>query len=169
MENEGINYSDYVYYDESSPTCLRWKVDHNYKKKGSVAGSLSLHPVPMLGVNKKYRSVARVVWYLCKGSNPKKVYHIDSNPLNNKLANLSLTYPSIHNKPKKKPAKNSSTGLLGVSFGIVTGILYCVASWTETSGRLRLKRFSVKRLGIMQATKEAVEARRVGLSLGKSI
>ena len=29
MDREEIDYSQYVYYDETSLTCLRWKVDRN--------------------------------------------------------------------------------------------------------------------------------------------
>lgn len=35
-----MNFSDYLYYDETSPSCLRWKVQRGKYKQGDVAGGI---------------------------------------------------------------------------------------------------------------------------------
>ncbi len=107
------------YYDESSPSGLRYK-KNSYKNKGAiskrvgdVAGNVKLNPngTPRgwkLGLTidgtTYHLNVHRVVWLLLHGSidSSMVVDHIDGNPLNNKSDNLQLvTYQK--NGRNKKP------------------------------------------------------------------
>lgn len=111
--------NDTFYYDESSPSGLRYK-KNSYKNKGAIAklagdiaGNVKLNPngTPRgwkLGLtiddSKYHLNVHRIVWLLLykdiDGS--MVVDHVDGNPLNNKKDNLQLvTYQK--NGRNKKP------------------------------------------------------------------
>ena len=97
MENEGINYSDYLYYDETSPTCLRWKVDRKGGAKvGDVAGYCYIDKEGKLESGLKINGEAykphRVVWCLHNGNltTGKRVIFKDGNKLNHKVCNLAV-------------------------------------------------------------------------------
>lgn len=97
MEREEIDYSQYVYYDETSPTCLRWKVDRSGgKKTGDIAGYCYIDRNGRLEsglkINGEEYKPHRIVWCLHNGniSANKRIIFKDSNKLNNKIANLAL-------------------------------------------------------------------------------
>lgn len=97
MENEAINYSDYVYYDESSPTCLMWKVDRNGgAKAGDVAGYCYRDKNGKLEstvtINNKDYSPHRLIWCIHNGNLPpyRRIIFKDGNKLNNKVSNLEI-------------------------------------------------------------------------------
>lgn len=86
-------YGDYLYYCETSPSGLRWKVTRsNRAKKGSVAGSKDkdgYYQVKLLG--KSYKA-HRIVWFLHNGEIPAglEIDHKDRIRDNNKIDNLVL-------------------------------------------------------------------------------
>lgn len=96
MDREEIDYSKYVYYDETSLTCLRWKVDRGGRKVGDVAGYCYLDRNGRLEsglkINGEEHKPHRIVWCLHNGNIPanKRIIFKDSNKLNNKIANLAL-------------------------------------------------------------------------------
>ena len=101
--NTKIDYSKYDWhdifiYDETSPSCLRWKHGNgqqNHSKRGvcGVAGYINSN-----GNYKRYKvcynnveyMVHRIVYQMFNGDicSSKVINHIDTNPLNNKISNL---------------------------------------------------------------------------------
>ena len=88
-----------IYYDESSPSCFRWKVDrpninrNNSKSKHDIVGSRSKEGRYRL----KYKNIKiymhRLVWAWFNGdcdSEDLVINHIDLNKENNKIENLEL-------------------------------------------------------------------------------
>lgn len=97
MNNEEIDYSKYVYYDESSPTCLRWRIDRQGGvKAGDQAGYC--HPdkngkvESRVQICAKVQSLREVVWCLHNGSitSGARIVFKDGNKLNHKISNLEL-------------------------------------------------------------------------------
>lgn len=86
-----MKFEDYLYYDESSPSCLRWKTQRGSIKKDQVAGGISKREgrwrVSISGT--KYYA-HRIVWYLhnLNSAMPEFVDHKDRDGLNNKYSNL---------------------------------------------------------------------------------
>ena len=111
------------FYDETSPTCLRWLVGRSSNiHPGDVAGSiLKIGYANVETANVNYR-VHRIVYVL----NTKKdlsvdliVDHIDSNPLNNKIENLQAITRQA-NSSKKSKHINNTTGYTGVHWHSVS-------------------------------------------------
>jgi hypothetical protein len=125
-----IDWKSLMYYDETSPTFLRWKVfngSRNPKTRRGVGDPVStlrrvggklLHG--QIQIKRNHYAIHRVVWILVNGSIPKGqvVNHIDNDPSNNNISNLELCSRSenglrtyLHTTGLNS---NSSTGYLGV-------------------------------------------------------
>lgn len=92
--------------DPSSPTGLRWKVDHWKMKAGDIAGTLKDTGHCIVNFYGKRFHTHRIVWALHNQQDPGPytVDHIDRNPANNDPANLRLaTYEGQmrNTRPKK--------------------------------------------------------------------
>lgn len=86
-----MNFEEYVYYDETSPSCLRWKVQRGTCKQGDAAGGIHKKENKWrvnIGGTKYYAH--RIVWYLHNIGQemPKFIDHKDRNGLNNLYSNL---------------------------------------------------------------------------------
>lgn len=94
--------------DPSSPTGLRWKVDHWKMKAGDVAGTVKNTGHCTVNFYGKRFHAHRIVWALHhqRDPGPYTIDHIDRNPANNDPANLRLaTYEgqvrnTVHRKSK---------------------------------------------------------------------
>ena len=131
-ENEAsmkIKYEDHFYYDETSPTCLRWSHDVYVGrrgltlklKSGDAAGSLSSYrdgtPAgSCVSVNKQKFRVHRVIWEMFNGPIPKGMIidHLDGNPHNNIINNLACK-TQRQNTQNSSRNKNNTSGITGVS------------------------------------------------------
>lgn len=170
-----MNWNEYFYYDETSPTCLRWKVDRHsgrsYKtvkiRAGSVAGSnVFKNEVPRgsrVMFNWKTLGVHRIIWEMQVGPIPKGkvIDHLDGNPHNNKLENLACKTLG-ENSRNKKQQHNNTSGVTGVSYmqnGV--GNRYVMASCRNLDGTPRVKCFSIDKLGETLAFEMAVAHRKV--------
>jgi hypothetical protein len=163
--------SRFFYYDETSPTCLRY-AKNTYKNKGalskakdSIAGNIYADKtgkplfarvsVNIDGVKHTFKA-HRVVWCLINGSiDPCMVIdHIDNDPLNNKIENLRLvTYQS--NGRNKSNLPTSSTGILGVSMRRFS----FKAEISDSNGNRKSKSFSINKYGEKKALYLAAKAR----------
>lgn len=162
-----IDFRDYFYYDETSPSCLRWKVDrytNQYKsvllaKAGSAAGSKCKRGYWTTRLYNHDLKVHRIVLMLHGRtlSQGDVVDHLNGDRSDNRISNLSLTTQAINSRNRVKNSANS-TGTTGVHFTtmiMITGrFTYAVASWVE-SGKNKSKMFSVNKHGIMPAFKLA--------------
>jgi hypothetical protein len=114
-----INFKDFLYYDESSPTKLRWLVDRRAGKnhnmilmaKDDVAGSLSKNGYYQVRLHRQNFLVHRVILILFNfiTDNELVADHIDGNKLNNSISNLRVV--SVKDNAKNRVFKKSNTGI----------------------------------------------------------
>jgi hypothetical protein len=152
----GEYLSEFFYYDESSPSGLRWK--KIYKKGstikiGDIVGSNDggYWRVHALGTHYKAH---KIVWALLnnfENQDGLHIDHIDGNPSNNKIDNLRLVEHTLNarNKPKMK---SNTSGIHGVCFQTVKTkagnyVERYVAGWRDLTGKPRTKCFSVNKYG----------------------
>lgn len=154
MANE-INWNDWFVYDETSPTCLRWKVNVYTSKGvitphgrvGYVAGKKNGERSTVLLSGRRHK-VPRVIWEMFNGKLEKKIIidHRDGNPLNNRLYNLRATTQPKNTRNAGMRNDNSS-GVNGVSkINNGKGTEYWTARWCE-GGKIKSKHFSIAKLG----------------------
>ena len=159
------------YYDETSPSGLRWKVDIRKNKgavcarAGSVAGNQRYlsNGVPRcwrVCFNYKDILVHRIIWVLRhKHLDPDMVIdHIDGNAFNNNIDNL---LPKTHaNNARNKKSQPSKTGVVGVTKRVAPGdIVTFRASWYDVNGKSQCHNFSTKKYGYEEAFRLACEVR----------
>jgi len=93
--------------------------------------------------------VHRIIWVLINGSiSPEMVIdHLDGNPFNNKIENLSLKSTAGNMKNQKKYS-NNTTGITGVKLTDAGGgMFYYTAQWCELDKCQKKKHFSIQKLG----------------------
>jgi len=171
-----MGWDDYWYYDETSPSCLRWKVDR-YKgralsilfiRKGDVAGSLD-KSTGYWKVNLKCVGIKvhQIVWFLHHGKMPDGmiVDHEDRNPANNRIGNMRAVTKATNNRNVNKSKANTS-GVCGVSYTKLTNSHgsksvneYWKAEWMRLDGIKVGKIFSITKLGNDEAFRLACEYR----------
>lgn len=106
-------------YDESSPSCLRWKVSRvggRGIKDGDVAGSIDGKGYWRVGLSGKEYRVHRIVYQLVTGevlSDHLQVDHRDRDRLNNNISNLRLV-TNQQNQFNKGLLRNNTSGITGV-------------------------------------------------------
>jgi hypothetical protein len=94
--------------DETSPTGLRWKVDHWKMKAGDVAGCVKDTGHCIVNFYGKRLHAHRVVWAIHNEMDPgaRTVDHIDRNPSNNSPRNLRLaTYEGQLRNTKQRASR----------------------------------------------------------------
>lgn len=163
FDYSAVNWADLLYYDESSSTCLRWKVKRigkgsaKTKYPNDEAGTFTRKKsnsdyvkitIPYDG---KHYASGRIIWILFNGSidDSLAVDHIDGNALNNKIGNLRLVSMQQNSTNSKIKSSNTS-GRTGVSFNTVNGYAYYEAAcqYSDNGKRVRLRKlFSVLKLG----------------------
>jgi hypothetical protein len=155
---------DYFYYDETSPSGLRWNkpvVGRNgriYQNIGDVAGILKETSdkknkrwiVKFLG-NSIYAH--RIVYALHHFlPNSLVIDHTDGNSLNNNINNLRAVTQEINSRNNKRDFSKTSTGALGVSKCKKSHLnfSYYIATWYE-NGKLKSKEFSTFKMSDEEA------------------
>lgn len=159
------------YYDPTSPSGLRWKVNR-YKNRGA-----KLFSAGDVAGNKRFLAngtprcwrlkfqggvclVHRIVWVLVNGhlDTDMVIDHGDGNAFNNSITNLK---PKTHGdnarncKHKRKPGE-----VVGVveRFSL-DGIASFRASWSDETGKSQCKNFSTRKYGREEAFRLACEVR----------
>jgi hypothetical protein len=172
-----VNWSDYFYYDESSPSRLRWKIEVRtgkdgrirLKSVGDVAGSINDS-----GYGRYWRTrlegkdyaVHRIIWELVCGEIPSglEVDHKDGDSLNNSPSNLR-TVDRTGNMRNKAMDRRNKSGVAGVCKEAQTRLngvksYFWVASARSLDGRRRMRKsFAVNAYGDECAFKMACEHR----------
>lgn len=119
-----INWSDLLIYDESSKSCLRWKVDVNSKsaRAGDPAGKIVKTKSGNLYWKITYKGrgylAHRIVYELCTGEklDPKTLIdHYDGNGLNNKFLNMRK---ADHKTNRRNSRRFNTIGENGLPFGM---------------------------------------------------
>lgn len=107
-----------IYYDESSPSCLRWKTYRSSNAPvGGVAGGLNLQGYYTVSINRKRYYAHRLVVLLAGITlfEHNVIDHINGNKSDNRIENLLVTDQNGNSKNRAKP-KNNSTGVTGVFY-----------------------------------------------------
>lgn len=166
-----IEWQQFLYYAEDSPSSLRWKIDiysgKNYSilstPKNTVAGAKQYRKNGepskwILKFNGKNYSVAKIV-YIIKNKhvdNSTIIDHIDRNPFNNKIENLRPVTEGVNLKNKNLHTNNSS-GFMGVTIRYTNDIKYYTATWINpTTNKQQGKSFNANKLGDILAKMKAV-------------
>lgn len=163
-----INWSEHFYYDETSPSCLRWNRNvivgrgrvMYYKDDACLARDPNDYWIT--SIDEVQYKIHRIVWILNNGSIEDDLYidHFDRNRSNNKISNLRVVTQSTNNRNSSKRSHNT-TG--------VTGITKYVHSQTNTNyykskvtynKKQFAKLFNIDKLGNNKAFSLAVNWRR---------
>lgn len=85
--------------------------------KGGVAGCLNAHGYVQIWVDGRNYYGHRLAWLFVHGEWPKcTVDHINGNRADNRIANLRDVSRGVNVENQRRAARNSTSGLLGVSF-----------------------------------------------------
>jgi len=115
MRNEiPKNIGDYLEYDLTSSTGLRWKKARQKINVGDTAGCLKKDGYYRITFNKREYKNHRIIYFLHHGYCPECLDHIDGKPKNNNINNLREATISQNNHNSRIP-KNNTTGIKGLS------------------------------------------------------
>lgn len=107
--------NDNFYYDETSPSFLRWKVDKGNKKAGDIAGYISTGDYYRVTINNSEYAVHRIIWVLFHKEIDSNltIDHLDRNRQNNNIKNLCLAtqLQNISNRGYKLRANGLPTNI----------------------------------------------------------
>lgn len=164
-----INWEEWVYYDETSPTFLRWKVDRfsGYggkrllKSIGDVAGFIGNEGYSRTSLFGKQYLNHRIIWIMFNGetSVDLEVDNINGCRADNSIKNLRIVTRAVNSRNKAIGRKNK-TGVNGVSLVDGYHSRCYVAYWYDLTGKSRSKYFSVSKLGETEAFNLACEYRK---------
>lgn len=152
------------YYDESSNTCLRWKVKPSDRVRiNACAGrfmdsSNKRNTHSIVKVKGKGYVCSRIIWVMHYGQIPTGMVidHLDGNPMNNRIENLSCKTHG-ENMRNCKTRKQNTSGFTGVRWVGLNNNKYTYAEGTSTVyGKMTTKKFSVSKFGLLPAFKMAV-------------
>jgi hypothetical protein len=154
----------YFYYDESSPTFLRYKTGH---RKGSVAGSLERNGYVRVSY-KSHRMMCHRVIMLLHGYEVNVdmvVDHIDGNRSNNSITNLRLTTHAVNNRNASKFTRKQNLPV-GVTYDVAMRRIKATVrdpSQLTSSGQSKLlaKRFPLKNYPSFDAAVQAAQEARI--------
>lgn len=166
------------YYDETSPSFLRWARDSysgNGKlqvARGDIAGSLKPNGRWEVYAEGRLQQVHRIIYEIFNGKIPEGllVDHEDGNPSNNRINNLRVADYILNSRNRKKSTVNTSgaTGvhwLETVSSGGSKNLYACAAVQVLKGYKKITKQFSVKRMGLLESFAAACSWRENQLSI----
>ena len=160
------NFNELYYYDESSPSCLRFKINIYAGKTKSILKALAgqqvggrSHGYWITKRKGKMLFVHRVIWELHFGTIKEGfcVDHMDGNRSNNKISNLRVLSKDTNTRNCKKRVDNK-TGMNGVVLFQSEHSHGYQAIWNE-NGRRRSKLFSFKNYSEQESFRLACEFR----------
>jgi hypothetical protein len=161
-----------LYYDETSPTFLRWKKNSGWTgkylkiKEGDTAGCIASTNKVHVCINSKTYYGHRIVWLLTHGSidNCQVIDHIDGNSSNNSKNNLRQVSTDVNTRNRKQNSRNSSD-TVGVYLKNMKGSPYWTATWQDLQGNKHRKHFSVNKYSDNGAKQLAIAARKEAIDL----
>lgn len=156
-----MDFADRFYYDETSPSCLRWKsISSTRIKVGDTAGCKDHRGYWVVKCAGKRYYVHRVIFHVLHMDFPEGVCvdHINGDKGNNKISNMRLVTQRV-NSQNKTIATDNKTGVTGVTLQEWKGRLYFYASAFDITGKRYRKSFRIDILGKEKAFKLACECR----------
>lgn len=158
LDYDSINWHEHFYYDETSPSCLRWNRDgaNRKVKRDEPAGYMPTRYYDVK-IGKVHYQVHRII--VCLHGNKVNglvVDHIDGDRNNMKITNLAVKtqHENCYNNAIRSDNK---TGVTGVT--LKDGTNYC-AIWIDSDGKSRSKTFSFNVYGKDGAFELACEYRK---------
>lgn len=150
-----MDLSEAFYYDESSPSCLRWKVDRyggRYRaikvvSAGDVAGSLcDGNEYYRVTFQCKQLKVHKIIAAILGIEVPKGyvIDHIDGNPSNNKVENFRVVLQKTNTRNQKMRTTNTS-GVTGVYKRYKDGVHVAWAAQIAIDGGKKSRGFSLNK------------------------
>ena len=168
-----MQFSDYFYYDETSPSCLRRKITKMSGRDflicsytaGDVAGTLCRTTRRWFVVLEcKTYVVSRIIWAIANGDIDDEITidHVNRDCADNRLSNLRAVPYSINNRNKSKSV-NNKTGVTGVQLDRIVNkgriYFYYAVTWCDAYSKTHRRRFSFKNYGQEDAFLLACEYR----------
>ena len=165
-----MDWSDHFYYDETSPSCLRWArpAANNRVKVGDVAGAFTAgyYQIKVDTVDGLLNVRAhRIVWEMFHGAIPDGmvVDHFDRDVGNNRIVNLRVVTNRDNCQNRRTHPLNKS-GVIGVHLkNNGRGSYYWCAQWMTVDGRKKVVNFSVASHGEDEAFRLACETRQLAI------
>ena len=170
-----MNFNEFVYYDPSSPSGLRWKVNRygaqdriKVKSIGDVAGGHhKIRKYWYVKINGKSYLAHRVIFQL---HNPDillddfVIDHVDGNRSNNNIENLRIANPSINSRNMAKRSDNTS-GITGVGYRVDKRGNGKWVAFYQDFNKQKVKSFSINKYEYEKARALAIEFRENGIRL----
>jgi hypothetical protein len=161
-----------LYYDETSPTFLRWKKDFGWTgkyfkvKQDDVAGCIASTNKVHVTLNCKVYYGHRIIWLLTQGhiNNHEIIDHLDGNSLNNCKTNLRQVSSEVNARNRKQNPRNTSN-VIGVYLKNMKGDPYWTATWQDLQGKKHRKCFSVNKYSDEGAKQLAIDTRKEAIDL----
>lgn len=161
-----VNFADILSYDENSPSGLIWTVERLCGRGGTrlPVGS----PAGTLDVKNKKRGwrvkvrgclyyAHRIIWVLQRGDLDSSLVidHLDGNPHNNNISNLTPKTQADNNRNTFRKVKQGK--FKGISERTFNGKpnVYYIAYWHDIDGKVKSKCFSANKLGKDEALTKA--------------
>jgi hypothetical protein len=165
-----IQWSDYFYIDETSPSGIR-RSNHKYlqdKPAGVINrrkdGTLMCWRIQLKSL---LFMVHRVIWVMTHGhlDDDALIDHLDGNPLNNAISNLRVVTSRINNQNMGKSSANKS-GVTGVRYETKVNesgrvFNYWKAQWRDCNKKQHSSYYSTDKYGYDGAFNLAVERRKL--------
>lgn len=162
-----INWSEYFYYDETSPSCLRRSCNRYcgaghgrlVAAKDAVVGIMGANGYYMIPLNGKHYYAHRIIWELLNGEIPSKhqIDHINRDRSCNLISNLRVVTKQENSQNLTRRSDNIS-GVTGVSLTKNGDIHYWTACIVMEGKNIK-KHFSINKLGNEEALKAAIDYR----------
>ncbi len=178
MKNsQKIKFEDYLHYDETSSTFLRWRVSIGKAKIGKEAGKFQYRKdgsksAIRVGLFGKLYQAHRVIYEMLNGEIPygMVIDHLDGNPFNNKTSNLKVKSKENNARNLKLNITNTS-GFAGVSLRYSNKFrnLNYQSSYVDEHGIRRCKNFSHLKYGESEALRLACEWRDLNIQRLKEL
>lgn len=125
------NIGEYLKYDETSPSCLRW-IKRTGKRNhiGDIAGCVDSEGYYITGIFSKVWLNHRIIFFLHNGYCPTVIDHRDGDNSNNKIGNLREATASQNGFNAKIP-KNNTSGYKGITKKIQGNCTYWYINITK--------------------------------------
>lgn len=115
-----IDFSEFVYLDEKSPTGLRWAYEGGRGRSkhyvGDIAGVVQQKQSYRIWLSGRFYKVHRIIFEMFYGTQLQDtdvIDHINGNPFDNSIRNLRVVSRKVNSRNMNRN-KNNKTGIGGL-------------------------------------------------------